>query len=110
MASLKTSIKQGIFYPKNFIKGRLQKPTKTEESIKPGEGAIIEIKNKKVAAYKNEKGEMLTLLPVCSHMGCIVDWNKVDKTWDCPCHGSRYEANGKVKKGPAKKNLKIVRV
>ena len=105
---LNTLFKQSIAYPKRFIKGRLQKPTQSKDSLKPGEGAILKIDGKKIAAYKNKNGELATLSPVCTHMGCMVEWNNYDKTWDCPCHGSRYEADGTVKKGPAKKNLKKI--
>ena len=108
--SLQTFIKQGLFYPKHFLEGRLQKPTGTLEELKPEEGAIVEVKGEKIAAYKNEKKDVITLSPVCTHLGCIVEWNKSDKTWDCPCHGSRYEADGTVKNGPAKKSLKTVKV
>lgn len=107
-ASVKTFIKQGLSYPKHFIAGRLQKSSMTKDNLKTGEGAIVEINGKKAAAYKNNNGELITLSPVCTHMGCIVGWNNNDKTWDCPCHGSRYEADGTVKEGPAEKNLQRV--
>src|SRR5437868_1414211 len=103
--SLLTLLKQGFLYPKHFLEGRLQKPKNSKNTLTAGQGAIIEVDGKKVAAYKDQKGKLITLSPVCTHMGCIVGWNNTDKTWDCPCHGSRYEANGTVKKGPAKKNL-----
>lgn len=105
MTSLKTSLTQGLNYPQRFVKGRMQKPTMTKDDLKPGEGAIVDVAGKKVAAYKKDSGELIKLSPVCTHMGCIVGWNASDKTWDCPCHGSRYEADGSVKNGPAKKNL-----
>lgn len=101
-----TFLKQGFLYPIRFLGGRLQKPTISKEELKPGEGAIVEINGQKVAAYKDNDGKILTLSPVCRHMGCIVGWNSNDKTWDCPCHGSRYEADGTLKGGPAQKNLK----
>ena len=105
MSSLKTSLAQGLRYTDRFVKGRLQKPTASKENLKPEEGAIIDLNGKKVAAYKKDEGELITLNPVCTHMRCIVDWNSSDKTWDCPCHGSRFEADGTVKQGPAKTNL-----
>ncbi len=102
---LMTLVKQGIAYPKHFIEGRTQKPTQSKDSLKPGEGAILELNGKKVAAYKKNDQELITLSPVCSHMGCIVGWNTNEKTWDCPCHGSRYDKEGKVINGPAEKDL-----
>ena len=110
MTSINTLLKQGLLYPKHFLEGRLQKATTSKEELSPGEGAIIDVNGKKIAAYQKNKGELITLSPVCTHMGCIVGWNKSDKTWDCPCHGSRYEADGTVKRGPAKRNLKKVAV
>lgn len=108
--SIKTIFKQGIFYPKNFVAGRVKKTTASLDSLKFGEGAIVEVNGDKVAAYKNEEGKVVTLSPVCRHLGCIVGWNSDEKTWDCPCHGSRYEADGKLKQGPAKADLKPVKI
>jgi len=73
--------------------------------LKNNQGAIVELKGEKAAAYKDKTGKIIYLSPVCRHRGCIVEWNYDDKTWDCPCHGSRYEADGKVRHGPAKKDL-----
>ncbi|MFA6081196.1 MAG: Rieske 2Fe-2S domain-containing protein [Patescibacteria group bacterium] len=104
MASLNSSLKQGLLYPKRFLEGRLKKSA-SQEGLEPGEGAVIDLNGKKTAVYQKSKDERIILSPVCTHMGCIVGWNKSDKTWDCPCHGARYEADGTVKKGPAQKNL-----
>lgn len=77
----------------------------TIEEIKEGQGGIVEIDGKKVAVYAGEAGKVVKLSPVCKHLSCIVGWNGHDKTWDCPCHGSRYKADGTVIHGPALKNL-----
>lgn len=61
-----------------------------------GEGAIIQRGEEKVAAYRDPQGVLYTLNPSCRHMGCTVSWNDAEKTWDCPCHGSRYNARGEV--------------
>jgi glycine/D-amino acid oxidase-like deaminating enzyme/nitrite reductase/ring-hydroxylating ferredoxin subunit len=78
------------------------------DEIKPGEGAIIRHGLKKVATYRDEEGAVHERSAVCVHLGCIVDWNSKEKTWDCPCHGSRYDAYGKVFQGPANSNLSPV--
>lgn len=81
---------------------------KQDESVadlKPNEGKIVNMHGKKLAAYKDKKGNLHFLSAACTHMGCIVDWNKTEKTWDCPCHGSRFARDGKVINGPAIKNL-----
>lgn len=71
-----------------------------------GSGAIIRRGVKKIAVYKDEAGEINELSAVCTHLGCIVDWNSLEKTWDCPCHGSRFEAQGRVIMGPANSDLR----
>ncbi len=78
------------------------------DEIKPNEGAIIRHGLSKVAAYRDEAGVLHERSAVCVHLGCIVDWNSKEKTWDCPCHGSRYDAYGKVFQGPANKDLNPV--
>jgi glycine/D-amino acid oxidase-like deaminating enzyme/nitrite reductase/ring-hydroxylating ferredoxin subunit len=66
-----------------------------------GEGKIIESGGEKIAVYKDEAGQNHIVSAVCTHMKCIVNWNPVEKTWDCPCHGSRFSTNGEVLEGPA---------
>ena len=75
------------------------------DEIKPGQGAIIRRGSKKVAVYRDEAGAIHQRSAVCVHLGCVVDWNSKEKTWDCPCHGSRYAADGKVFQGPANSDL-----
>ncbi len=75
------------------------------DDINVGEGKVVNLDGKKVAVYKKSDSETVKLSPVCTHMGCEVGWNNNDKTWDCPCHGSRYNADGSVKNGPAKEAL-----
>jgi nucleotide-binding universal stress UspA family protein/nitrite reductase/ring-hydroxylating ferredoxin subunit len=78
---------------------------RTLEDLEPGEGAIVTVGRKKVAAYRDPSGALTTLLPKCKHLGCTVGWNHRASTWDCPCHGSRYDSSGKVIQGPAQRNL-----
>ena len=73
--------------------------------LRPGEGAVVEVDGEKVAAYLHDDGTTFALSARCQHMGCIVDWNSRAKTWDCPCHGSRYEYNGAIINGPTTKPL-----
>jgi len=72
--------------------------------ISENEGKIFEKDGKKIAAF-NDKGTIKTFWAACTHAGCDVEWNSSEKTWDCPCHGSRFQGNGKVIKGPAKRDL-----
>jgi glycine/D-amino acid oxidase-like deaminating enzyme/nitrite reductase/ring-hydroxylating ferredoxin subunit len=69
--------------------------------IAQGTGAVVREGLKKVAVYRDSKGELHKRSAVCPHLGCIVGWNSTEKTWDCPCHGSRFDPHGKVLNGPA---------
>ncbi len=71
------------------------------ESIQPGSGAVVTIDKKRIAAYRDETGELHQCSAICTHLYCIVNWNSAEKSWDCPCHGSRFDAYGKVMNGPA---------
>ncbi|HXD32221.1 MAG TPA: FAD-dependent oxidoreductase [Pyrinomonadaceae bacterium] len=75
------------------------------DEIRPGDGAVIRSGLSKIAAYKDEDGTVHELSAKCPHLGCIVAWNSLEKTWDCPCHGSRFDAKGKVIMGPANADL-----
>jgi Rieske Fe-S protein len=75
------------------------------DNIPPGEGALIRQGLKKIAAYRDDNGELHTCSAACTHLKCIVHWNGTEKTWDCPCHGSRFDAYGKVLTGPAMSDL-----
>lgn len=75
------------------------------KEIKNDSGAIIRHGLTKVAVYRDAAGDLHEMSAVCRHLGCIVDWNSFEKTWDCPCHGSRYDAMGQVIMGPANSDL-----
>lgn len=70
-----------------------------------GEGKIAELEGKKMAVYKDEDGNISALSPVCTHAGCIVSFNAAEKSWDCPCHGGRFDVSGKVISGPPREEL-----
>ena len=75
------------------------------KEIRAGEGKTLEIDNEKVAAYRDETGNLHVVSSICTHMGCIVHFNNAEKSWDCPCHGSRFSVEGEVLEGPAYANL-----
>ena len=92
--------------PVHFVTGRIATPELTDpEQVKPGLGAVIQYGGEKVAVYRDESGKLYAMSPVCRHLKCIVGWNAGEKTWDCPCHGSRYNFDGAVIHGPAKSDL-----
>lgn len=78
------------------------------DAIRPGEGAVLRRGAKKIAAFRDEAGRLHERSAVCPHLYCIVDWNPAEKTWDCPCHGSRFDAHGKVVNGPAVNDLEAL--
>jgi Rieske Fe-S protein len=78
------------------------------DELKLGEGKILRLNGKKVAAYRDESGRVILNSPVCTHLKCIVRWNPADKTWDCPCHGSRFKPDGEVFSGPAESPLERI--
>ena len=73
----------------------------TIEEIKPGMGAVIRRGSSKCAVSRDDQGSLHTCSAICPHMGCIVSWNLTERTWDCPCHGSRFTLDGKLLNGPA---------
>jgi Rieske Fe-S protein len=75
--------------------------------IKKDEGKIIDYNDEKVGAYKDLEGNIYLVTPYCSHLGCELSWNDLDKTWDCPCHGSKFNYDGKNLYDPAIKDLEV---
>jgi glycine/D-amino acid oxidase-like deaminating enzyme/nitrite reductase/ring-hydroxylating ferredoxin subunit len=88
-----------------YVKKKPRHPQDTLETIPKGEGRIIELNGTKYGAYRDEGNLLHIVSAECMHQGCIIKWNNDEKTWDCPCHGSRYSSKGEVLNGPANKNL-----
>jgi glycine/D-amino acid oxidase-like deaminating enzyme/nitrite reductase/ring-hydroxylating ferredoxin subunit len=80
------------------------------EKLPAGQGAVIKEDGKPLAVYRDDSGHVYASSAVCVHLGCIVQWNGEEKTFDCPCHGSRFTYDGKVVNGPANKNLQPAEV
>ena len=75
------------------------------ENLAPGEGTVAHVGGKAVAAFRDDDGVLQTCSAVCTHLGCLVNFNPAERSWDCPCHGSRFAIDGSVIEGPAIKNL-----
>jgi glycine/D-amino acid oxidase-like deaminating enzyme/nitrite reductase/ring-hydroxylating ferredoxin subunit len=75
------------------------------QEIAAGQGAILREGSRKVAVYRDEQGRLHGLSAKCTHLGCIVHWNSAERSWDCPCHGSRFDVDGEVLHGPAPSSL-----
>lgn len=103
-------IKHGIDISQSMVSGYLPAEKKEFSSLEPGDAAVIDYQGKKIAVRRNKEGKILAISAVCTHMGCIVNWNKAQETWDCPCHGSRFTADGTVFRGPATKPLEEVQL
>jgi Rieske Fe-S protein len=69
---------------------------------------VVKFEGEHIALYKDDDGNLHAVNPVCTHMKCNVNWNALEKTWDCPCHGSRFDWEGNVLTGPADRNLQII--
>ena len=99
-------IKENADYPYYLMKDRLSGPDgQSLRELPRGQGKILEINEKRVAAWRSPSGTVTMLSPVCTHMGCEVEWNEAESTWDCPCHGSRFKPTGAVLSGPAESPL-----
>ena len=99
-------IKENADYPYYLMRSRFAGAEgRSFRAVKRGEGKIIENHGTKVAAYRHPDGTLSVRSATCTHMACIVAWNPSERTWDCPCHGSRFTPEGNVISGPAEKPL-----
>ena len=99
-------LKENADYPYYLIRDRFAGAEgRSLRSLKRGAGMILERDGAKVAAFRNEAGAVTLRSAICTHMGCTVAWNDAERTWDCPCHGSRFKPNGDVLSGPAEAPL-----
>jgi glycine/D-amino acid oxidase-like deaminating enzyme/nitrite reductase/ring-hydroxylating ferredoxin subunit len=102
-------VSENVDYPFYLVRDRLKPaPARTLDEVQRGHGMIVAHEGHKVAAYRDDEGKLTLLSPVCSHMKCLVRWNAAARTWDCPCHGSRFGACGEVLSGPAEAPLERV--
>ncbi len=92
----------------SLILNKFNIPEETLKDVKKGEGKIVKVEDEKIGIYKDENGKIFAIKPICSHLGCEVSWNNLDKTWDCPCHGSRFNYKGECISEPAIKNLEMI--
>lgn len=103
-ASAKSFVVENLNVAEKLIEGKISSPPDNVD-IKPGEGKIIEVDGQKAGAYRDEQGTLHVVDTTCTHLGCELSWNSAEKSWDCPCHGSRFSYDGDVFEGPAVKPL-----
>ncbi len=106
---LKTMVEYGLHVAREFV----ARPGEVHEvgevgRLEAGDGMLVHHKGQPVAVSKDDEGNVRAVSAVCTHVGCLVRWNTAGKTWDCPCHGSRFSTDGEVITGPAVRNLKPV--
>lgn len=107
--SFQEFVKENADVAYHFIADRFGfKESESFKQLKPGSGKLLSVDGERVAAYRDEQGHLFTLRPVCTHAGCIVQWNGEEKSWDCPCHGARYDIEGRVITGPATAPLQSI--
>ena len=99
-------LKAGAGFAKSLLTGRvLPSHLNGLEHLDPGSGDVVSIDGHKAAAFRDENGSVHAVSPICTHRGCQVQFNNAEQTWDCPCHGSRFDVEGKVIHGPAVRDL-----
>lgn len=101
LKSAKGVLEENLSVVRALVEQHVRRPHAALAAIAPGSGAVVEIDGEKIAAYRDVSGAVSGLSPVCPHMKCHVHWNAVEKSWDCPCHGSRFDLDGQVIEGPA---------
>ena len=111
LASARTFAKENGQVAVHFVGARLKRRGTPEGvDLEPNEGRIVRLGRRHVAMFRDEDGAVHVLSARCTHLGCLVEWNTVERTWDCPCHGSRFTMTGAVLEGPAVSQLRAVRL
>lgn len=102
LAAARNLVTENLNAARRFAGDRLHSlVAKSSEQLPAGDGGIVDLQGTRVAAYRDPAGRLHARSPTCTHMGCYVQWNPAEKSWDCPCHGSRFDIAGKVLQGPA---------
>ena len=105
LAGAKDFLKENAKVAKELVGGHFSSRAKSFDEIAPGEAAIVSLDEGDIAAFRDKEGQVHAVSAVCTHMGCVLGWNRTDRTWDCPCHGSRFTLAGEVLNGPAVASL-----
>ncbi|GEL78103.1 (2Fe-2S)-binding protein [Tenuibacillus multivorans] len=103
--SLKKFFVENLDVAKHLIKGKMEMPKTQIDDMNNDEGAVIRVNGERKGAYKDKEGNVYVVDTTCTHVGCELNWNESERTWDCPCHGSRFSYTGEVIEGPAETPL-----
>ncbi len=104
-ASAKRFFEENSIVGARFVGDRMRSHLREETLPAAGEGRVVREGGKPAGVFRDDDGDLHAVSAVCPHMGCLVDWNDAERTWDCPCHGSRFDFDGSVLEGPAKDGL-----
>jgi glycine/D-amino acid oxidase-like deaminating enzyme/nitrite reductase/ring-hydroxylating ferredoxin subunit len=108
-STLRRLVEENVDYPLHFIADRVrQNRSAGVENVPRGEGRVVIVDGQRTAVHRRDDGSVVKVSAVCTHMGCIVRWNNAERTWDCPCHGSRFTPEGLVVAGPAESPLEPI--
>jgi glycine/D-amino acid oxidase-like deaminating enzyme/nitrite reductase/ring-hydroxylating ferredoxin subunit len=106
-SSLTSYLRENAAAGLHFFSGYLSRGDRARvDELGPGDGALIRIRGRKTAVYRDDERRLHGLSPVCRHLYCVVDWNAAERSWDCPCHGSRYAGDGAAIQGPTTEDLR----
>jgi Rieske Fe-S protein len=107
--TIKRYLTENVDYPAYLLGGWLGRGEDSDLStVARGDGKVIRLDGKRVAVHRRDDGSLAKVSAVCTHMGCLVRWNAMERTWDCPCHGSRFNPDGLVIGGPAESPLEPI--
>lgn len=98
-------LRENLEVAKRFLADRVSVDAETAEEVPSGDGAVVRRGAEQIALHRTDDGDLVACSARCPHMGCIVRWNPAERSWDCPCHGSRFAPDGSVLDGPAVEGL-----
>ena len=104
--SIKTFLKENLNVAKEFVKGKYDRTEKNPDDLEIDEGCVVTVNGSRAGAYRDTDGKLHVVDTTCTHLSCEVEWNNGERSWDCPCHGSRFNYDGEVMEGPAQEPLR----
>jgi glycine/D-amino acid oxidase-like deaminating enzyme/nitrite reductase/ring-hydroxylating ferredoxin subunit len=107
LASIASYLQENVDFPLHLLSDTIRPPdVASVDAIERGDGKIVRVRGERLAVYRDAQGDLHAVSPVCTHLGCHVAFNVSEKSWDCPCHGSRFDIDGTVINAPAVNNLR----
>ena len=111
IAGFNNFVKEAADVVGNFVGGYFSREKlESFAELAPGEAKVVKYEGRSIALYKDEQGQLHAVSPACTHIKCTVGWNTAEKSWDCPCHGSRFSFDGSVLTAPARKDLEVIQM